>query len=194
MADTVLETERLVLRRWRESDLELWLAHLNTPQVRVHLGGPDPPEKVAEKFDRLQRAWDENGFSSLAVERRADRCFLGSCGLASIATEGAPLALRDSIQVGWQFRADCWGQGYATEAARAVLGMAFERFDLPAVYAQTSPPNHRSWRVIVRLGMERLAQLDYDDPRYPPEENPTIVYGLERVAWDAARQEPAAHA
>ncbi|MXO60522.1 GNAT family N-acetyltransferase [Altererythrobacter salegens] len=185
MAETVVETERLILRRWRDSDLGEWLQHLNTPEVRAHLGGIDTPEKVAEKFARLKARWDEKGFSFLAVERRENGKFLGACGLGQIETECAPDELRGSVEIGWQFRADSWGQGYASEAAQAMLRLGFERFGLPVIYSQTSENNRGSWGLMERLGMERLAHLDYEDPAYPAAENPTKVYGLQRAAWQA---------
>jgi len=186
--DVVLETPRLRLRRWRPADLDLWLAHLNTPEVRAYLGGVQSPEKVAQTLAATAREWDEQGFSFLAVERREDASFLGTSGIARIDTACAPEALRGAVQIGWQLRADRWGQGYATEAADAVLAMAFERFALPIVYAQTSERNGPSWRVMQRLGMERLANLDYDDPDYPAEDNPTMVWALGRDRWQHARE------
>lgn len=186
MPDSVLETPRLRLRRWRPGDLDLWLAHLNTPAVRACLGGVQSAEAVAEMLARTAREWDERGFSFLAVELREDAAFLGTCGLARIDTPCAPEPLRGAVQIGWQLRADRWGHGYASEAAEVVLAMAFERFAMPVVYAQTSERNGRSWRVMQRLGMERLAGLDYHDPDYPAEDNPTMVWGLERDCWHRA--------
>jgi len=185
VADTVAGTERLILRRWRDADVELWLEHLNTPEVRRHLGPVDSPEKVAEKFVRLEASWAKNGYSFLAVERREDGLFLGACGIADMDSPAAPEEMRGAPEIGWQLRADCWGHGYATEAARVVLALAFERFGKPVVYSQTSENNRGSWRVMERLGMERAEWLDYHDPDYPPEENPTKVYRLTRQAWTA---------
>lgn len=183
----MLETERLILRRFRENDLDPWLAHLNTPEVRAHLGGVVSPEEMAEKFARQKGAWSDDIGGWLAIERKSDGHFLGYCGFGPITTEAAPPDLRGTTEIGWTLRADCWGQGYATEAARAVLAMAFERFGQPVVCSQTSEANRGSWRVMERLGMERAEPLDYDDPAYPPEENPTKVYRLTRDAWEAQR-------
>ena len=187
VADTVLESPRLVLRRWREGDLELWLEHLNTPEVRAHLGGVEREDKIAEKFAKLERGWEENGFSFLALELRESGLFLGTAGIGRIANEGAPETLQDAVQIGWQLRRDCWGQGYATEAAREVLAWAFGPLGLALVYAQTSESNPASWRIMEKLGMERLAALDYIAPDYPPRDNPTKVYGLAREAWLVSR-------
>jgi RimJ/RimL family protein N-acetyltransferase len=184
MAEIVIETERLVLRRELPGDIEVWLEHMNTPQVMDKVGGVKTAEKVAEDFARMAQT-GKGDLPFLLVARKADGMLLGKCGLAPIATELAPAALKDQVQVGWTFRADCWGHGYATEAARAVLAMAFERFGLAIVYSQTSERNRASWRVMERVGMTRLAELDYDDPDYPPEDNPTMVWGLAREAWRA---------
>ena len=187
VADTVLETDRLVLRLFRESDLAPWLAHLNTPEVRAHLGGVVPEDEMAAKFARQKDSWADDKGGWLAIERKADGEFLGYCGFGPISAEAAPPALQGQAEIGWTLRADCWGQGYATEAARAMLAMTFEKFGLPAVCSQTSEANRGSWRVMERLGMERAEELDYDDPAYPPEENPTKVYRLMREGWDLLR-------
>lgn len=187
VADTVLETPRLVLRRFRDDDFAPWLAHLNSPEVRAHLGGVDPEGKVAEKFARQKDDWAEDRGGWLAVERKTDGEFLGYCGFGEISAEAAPPRLLGKPEIGWALRADCWGRGYATEAALAVLAMAFGRFGVPEVCSQTSEANRNSWRLMERLGMERAEEFDYHDPAYPPEENPTKVYRLTRAAWDARR-------
>ena len=178
MADGVLTTSRLVLRRWRAGDLQLLLDHLNTPQVREYLGGVQPAEQVRERFALMEQEWDRVGFSFLAVERQADGLFLGTCGLAPVSGDGVPEPLASGYQIGWQLRPEAWGQGYATEAARAMLGHAFDLLGWQIVYGQTSERNAPSWRVMQRLGMVRRAELDYDDPAYPPMDNPTMVWSL----------------
>lgn len=181
MADTVLETERLVIRQWREDDFADWLAHLNTDAVCVHLGGAKPPAEARAAFDRSLGGWNENGYGFLAVERRADGLLLGVCGMGPIQTEQAPDGLRGEFEVGYRFRIDTRGMGYATEAARAMVDHTFDVLDRPIVFAQTSQANSNSWRLMQRLGMTRRAELDYEDPAYDPEENPTMVWSLDRA-------------
>ena len=184
MADIVLETERLVFRRERPGDLEVWLEHMNTPKVAEKVGGVQPPEKVAEGFAKM--AVDaEGGLSFYFLARKTDGALLGKAGLSRIETAVAPDELRGAVQVGWTLRADCWGQGYAREAAQAALSLAFGRLGLPRVYAQTSERNTASWGLMERLGMARRADLDYPDADYPPEDNPTIVYSLDAADWRA---------
>lgn len=185
MPDIVAETERLVLRRERPGDLEVWLEHMNTPEVAEKLGGVQPPEKVAETFAKMAQATAAGGPSFLFVALKSDSTLIGKCGLAPIETAVAPDELRGAVQVGWTLRADCWGRGYAREAAQAALELAFERLALPRVYAQTSERNTASWGLMERLGMRRRADLDYPDPDYPPEDNPTMVYSLDAADWRA---------
>jgi RimJ/RimL family protein N-acetyltransferase len=193
MADIALETERMILRRERLGDLELWLEHMNTPQVMEMVGGVQPRENVVESLARM--AADTDGEIAFHfVTLKSDGQLIGKCGLSPIDTAVAPAALRGQVQVGWTLRADHWGRGYATEAGRAMLEVAFERSGLAMVYSQTSERNRGSWRVMQRLGMTRLAELDYDDPEYPPEDNPTMVWGITREAWQAARAKAPADA
>ena len=180
MADTLFTTPRLALRQWREGDLALWLEHLNTPAVRRYICGVQSERKVAETFGQMRRGWDEDGFSFLAVERLADGVFVGTCGINRVYDEPALEPLASGLQIGWQIRADMWGQGYATEAARAFLPHAFGPLGLDTLWAQTSERNTGSWKVMQRLGMTRRAELDYSDPAYPPEDNPAMVWSLNR--------------
>jgi len=184
MADIIAETERLVLRRELPGDLAVWLEHMNTPEVTEKVGGVQPPEKVAANFAKMA-ADAEGTLAFYFLARKADGALLGKAGLSRIETAVAPDELRGAVQAGWTLRADCWGQGYAREAAQAALALAFERLGLPRVYAQTSQRNTRSWGLMERLGMERRADLDYPDADYPPEDNPTMVYSLDAADWRA---------
>jgi RimJ/RimL family protein N-acetyltransferase len=185
-AGIVAETERLVLRRERPGDLAVWLEHMNTPEVMAMVGGVQSPEKVAEGFARMKAADAEGEVSFYFLALKADGTLAGKGGLSRIDTACAPDELRGSVQVGWTLRSDCWGRGYAREAGEAALALAFERFALARVYAQTSQRNVASWGLMERLGMARRADLDYPDADYPPEDNPTMVYSLDAADWRRA--------
>jgi len=183
VAEIVATTERLVLRTEAEGDLEEWLLHMNTPEVLQFLGGPQSEETVAGSFARMREAHEAGRPCFYMLALKDGGMMIGRCGLATIDPPEAPGALRGQIQVGWSIRSDQWGRGYAPEAARSALAMAFERFEAPAVYAQTSERNVPSWRVMEKLGMRRMAELDYVDPEYPPDDNPTMVWGLAQAEW-----------
>lgn len=183
MAEIVATTERLVLRTEAEGDRAVYLAHMNTPENLQFLGGVQGEEKVAESFEKMRIASAEGRPSFYIVALKDAQEMIGRCGLATIDPPEAPAALRGQMQIGWGLRPDRQGHGYAAEAARAALAMAFERHQAPVVYGQTSERNVRSWRLMEKLGMRRLAELDYEDPDYPPEDNPTMVWGITREEW-----------
>ena len=156
------------------------------------VGGVQTPEKVAESFARMAAGEDPLAFYFVGL--KVDGTLIGKAGLSPIDTAVAPEELQGAIQVGWTLRADFWGRGYAREAAEAALAVAFERLALPRVYAQTSERNTASWGLMKRLGMARRPELDYSDPDYPPEDNPTMVWDLDRQAWQHSRTREAASA
>ena len=78
--------------------------------------------------------------------------------------------------------------GYAYEAMRAVVDWGFERIGAPLLVALTCEANMGSWRLMEKLGMERRADLDFNDPAYPPESNPVIQYALTAARWAKLRE------
>jgi RimJ/RimL family protein N-acetyltransferase len=186
VADIITQTDRLILRDWRTEDRAIFLAHLNTPAVMRWLGGVQDDATYAAAFDRLYGYARDYGHTFWIVERKADGEVLGFCGLKRVNSEGAK-NLGD-MEVGWRFREDAWGQGYAKEAAIASLDIAFGRFGAPHVVAFTVSGNVGSWGLMDRLGMNRRPDLDYHDLRFGPDLNPTITYAIDAIDWPAARE------
>ncbi|MER7583632.1 GNAT family N-acetyltransferase [Kitasatospora sp. NPDC097691] len=158
-----LRTERLLIRRWRESDLAPWAAMNADPAVREHLGAPLTREQSDASVARFEAAIERRGYGWLAVEVRESGEFVGFVGLDDIE-ETDPV---DGVEIGWRLARSAWGHGYATEAARAVLGHAFDNLGLPEVLAITTAANHRSQSVMCRLGMTHDPAEDFDDPAAP---------------------------
>jgi RimJ/RimL family protein N-acetyltransferase len=161
----MIETERLIVRRSREGDRAEYLASCNTEAVTAHLGGPASAEEVDAALDRIRKSQEEHGFCLWAVERKSDGRFLGCCGLKTTNLPGTPV--EDDIEIGWRFREDAWKQGYASEAAEAVLAWAWERLDVERIVSFTVPANEASWRVMERIGMTRRPDLDFGHPGFP---------------------------
>ena len=185
MADTVAETERLILRQWRSSDRAEFLRNLNSDAVMRWLGGPQSEATYAAAMDRIDGYQRDFGHTLWIVERKADGAVLGFCGLKRVNAEGA--CNPGDFEVGWRLREDTWGHGVAKEAAIASLDLAFGRFGAPHVVAFTVEGNEASWGLMKRLGMHRRADLDFIDARFGPELNPTIVYRIDAANWPAAR-------
>jgi len=177
----MIETERLLLREWREADIAPFIRDTNTEPVMRWLGGVKSTAEIRGVIeDRLMRWQRERGFTFWAVERKADAALLGFCGLKLADTAGTPIEGRHEI--GWRLREKAWGQGYAKEAAAASLDYAFDRLAAPEVVAITFIQNEASWGLMERLGMTRRPELDYDDERFP-HLNPTIIYSIRPEEW-----------
>ncbi|SIQ57330.1 GNAT family N-acetyltransferase [Micromonospora avicenniae] len=155
-----IETERLILRDWRDSDLSPWAAMNADPEVREHLGPLLTPEQAAGSMRSFQEDLDRNGFGFWAVEVRDTGQFVGFAGL-DVVDEGMPFT---GVEAGWRLSRSAWGHGYATEAALAVLRYGFDKVGLTEILAVTTKANLRSQAVMRRIGMTTDPGEDFDDP------------------------------
>ncbi|WP_456787123.1 GNAT family N-acetyltransferase [Cellulomonas sp. P5_C5] len=149
-------TARLLMRAWRESDLEPF-AELNAdPEVMEYfpstLTRQDSDALAARAQERLQ----ENGWGLWALE--VDGRFAGFTGLARPSWDAS------MVEVGWRLPRWAWGHGYATEAAREALAVGFDEVGLAEIVSFTAVPNERSQAVMRRLGMTRDPADDFDNP------------------------------
>ncbi|NCP25012.1 MAG: GNAT family N-acetyltransferase [Erythrobacter sp.] len=181
MPDIVLETERLVLRTIGEGDAETQFRVLNTPMVMRHLGGSLELHEIEAKHAKTAQLHAREGFSFLFAIEKASGDLIGQCGLKRVDSEGAKNS--GNMEIGWLVREDRWRQGFAREMVESVLDWAFTRHAAPHVVALTSEGNVPSWRLMERIGMRRRTDLDFDDSRFPPDENPTILYSLSHEEW-----------
>lgn len=183
----MIETERLVLRGWRDGDMAAFLACTNTPAVMQWLGGVMGEEHCNGLLERLERWQEQYGHTFWVVERKGDGGhlageLLGFCGLKRADLPGGP---QGDFEIGWRLREDAWGHGYAREAAQASLRAAFRTYDAPHVVSLTVEGNGPSWGLMERLGMTRRADLDFyleASDRFP--DGTIIVYKLTREEWE----------
>lgn len=175
----MIETERLILRGWRDSDRAPFHAMGQDERVMATLGPLLWRDESDALIDRLQAILETHGFTFWAVERKADGAFLGFCGLKPGA-EDTPI--EGEIEIGWRLAHDHWGKGYAREAAQASLDWGWANLDAPAIAAITSVDNRRSWGLMARLGMVRAAGDDFDHPKAIERLRPHITYRITRDA------------
>ena len=153
----IIETPRLRLRPWRASDLDTFVALHADPEVMWDQSGPISRAESSAKFDRYRAAFEAVGYCRWALEDLTGT-FLGYAGIMP----GKGEVLPDSFtEIGWRLVRAAWGHGYATEAAGAALGDAFQRVGLPEVIAFTSAENLKSQAVMKKLGMRRDAARDF---------------------------------
>ena len=182
MAEFHHETDRLVLRDWREDDWPRFWEGTNTPAVMKWLGGVCDDAKRQGAQDRLLGYQRDHGHTFWVVERKEDGAVLGFCGLKRCNQQGGPVG---EMEVGWRLREDAWGKGYAKEAAIASLDLAFDRFGAEHVIALTVQPNTASWGLMKRLGMEHRPDLDFANSDFG--DDTIIVYSISRKDWEGRR-------
>jgi RimJ/RimL family protein N-acetyltransferase len=168
---TELQTARLRLRPFTESDAPAHLALYRDPEVTRQLaGGPFIGDQIGVRSRRalemFVRHWAEKGFGVFAIEDLATGRFLGQCGLNTIDELG-------EVEVLYALERAAWGRGLATEAARAALAYGFDEARLPRIVAVTRPEHARSRHVLEKLGM-----------RY---ERDVEVFGIHAVLYALAR-------
>ena len=154
--------EHLILRQWRDSDLEPYAAMNADPEVMRHFPALLTKEETAASLERQRRAIDERGWGLWAVE--VDGVFAGFTGLnvPSFSAHFTPCT-----EIGWRFRREFWGRGLACRAAREALRFGFESLKLAEIVAFTAAINDRSRRLMERLRFERDAGGDFDHPSIP---------------------------
>ncbi len=163
---TPLVTPRLVLRAWQDADREPFAALNADPVVMEHYPTPLTREQSDGLADRLAADVAQRGWGLWALEIRAGER-TGFAGYTGLTIPDWPAPCGPCVEVGWRLAHWAWGHGYATEAARAALGVGFRELQLPEVVAFTSQGNRRSRAVMERLGMRRDRAADFDHPRLP---------------------------
>jgi RimJ/RimL family protein N-acetyltransferase len=172
----MIETPRLILRRWRDGDREPFAAMSADPQVMDWLGqAPMTPEESDARIDRFEAQFEQLGHGFFALERKAEGAFLGFIALAPIPL-GPPRP--EGYEIGWRLARPAWGHGFATEAAVALLDFGFERLKLPEIVSFTARTNLRSQAVMQRIGLARDPARDFDHPALAHDDplRPHVVY------------------
>ncbi|NLS17187.1 GNAT family N-acetyltransferase [Rhizobium sp. P40RR-XXII] len=174
-----LETSRLTLRPWRNSDRAPFAAINADAEVRQYyypslLAAEETDELIDEAAKQLAR----EGFGFLAVERKADGALIGGAGLSR---PGSEVPGNFPLEIGWILGRAYWRQGYATEVGRRCLEFAW-RLQAECVIGYTSFINHPSRRAMEKLGMIYVEGGDFDDITVPPGHvmRPHVLYRIDR--------------
>lgn len=142
-----LATPRLLIREFTMDDLDALTEVFADPQVLWWQEAPNTREQTRASLARTLERYRADGMAEYAVVLRAGGEVIGSCGPVLREVEGERLP-----ELGWDFRSDHWGRGYASEAARAVLTHVGD-LGLPRIYSFITPDNRRSQGVARRIGM-----------------------------------------
>ena len=154
--------ERILLRQWKDSDLEPFAAMNADPEVMRHFPALRSRAETAASLEKLRRAIDERGWGLWAVD--VDGTFAGLTGL-NVPDFDAHFT--PCTEIGWRFRREFWGRNVAYRAACAALSFGFESLQLSEIVGFTVPANLRSRRLMERLGFQRDPTEDFDHPALP---------------------------
>lgn len=158
-----LETRRLRLRQWQTTDLPLFAALNADPEVTRYLPAALSRNESDAMAQRCATLIEQHGWGFWAVELKQQQEFIGLIGLNR---PGVALPFSPCVEVGWRLAHRYWGQGLATEGARACLDFGFAELGLMEIVAFTAQGNLRSQAVMQRLGMVCDPQT-FDHPALP---------------------------
>ncbi len=173
-----LQTDRLLLRRWRDADRLPFQAMNADPRVMEFMPSLLSPDESDALVDRAQAHFDRHGYGPFAAELLENHSFIGFIGL-SIPNFDVPFM--PAVEVGWRLAFEYWGHGLATEGARAAVHYAFGELGLDSLVSFTVPENLRSRRVMEKIGMTHDPCDDFDHPRLS-EGHPLRRHVLYRLA------------
>ena len=158
----MIETDRLILRAFREDDREPFAAVNGDPRVGDWLGGVIDRAASDAMLDRINAHIQDHGWGLWAAERKADQRLIGFIGLSTVMADALPVG--PAIEMGWRLAHEAWGGGLATEGARAALAWGFTHIDTAEIIAFTARTNLASQSVMTRIGMTAAPARDFDHP------------------------------
>jgi RimJ/RimL family protein N-acetyltransferase len=174
--DTI-RTDRLLMRRWLDSDREPFAALNADPETMQFF--PETLDRAASDalVDRIESRFDQQGYGLWALEVAETSEFIGFTGLNRLS-DGVPGA--GGVEVGWRLARHAWHRGYATEAARSAVAVGFDGVGLGEIWSMTAILNEPSQAVMRRLSMTEVARFDH--PAVPSGHplQPHVTYHLAR--------------
>ena len=145
-----LQTSRLILRNWKQNDIEPFAILNSDPRVCEFLPNVLSQEETLTSVIKIQSHFKKHAFGLFAVELISTKTFIGFVGLKYFSFDSH---FTPSVELAWRLSWENWGQGLATEATQKVTQYGFETLDLPEILAITAKRNQRSRRVMEKLGM-----------------------------------------
>ena len=170
-----IETDRLLLRGWRQEDVEPYARLCADAEVMRYIGGGATltREGSEEQAWRFVGHWEERGFGLWAIEEKGGGEFVGFVGLAFQEdwTEGD-----HKVEMGWRLGREFWGRGFATEGARASVGFGFEELGLERIISIIQPENRASRRVAEKAGLSLRGETRWRG-------SDVVWYAVDRAGW-----------
>ena len=177
MSHCFFSTERLVLRRWIDEDIPLFIAMNQDSVVMRHFPSTLTTEETLNIVTRIKTSFETNHFGLYAVELRSTGEFLGFTGFAIPRFESF---FTPCIEIGWRYKQSAWGKGFATEAAKACLEYGFKTLGFGEVYSFTATINQPSVKVMQRIGMVKAGEFNHPNMEASHALCRHVLYKMER--------------
>ncbi len=175
----VIQTERLGLRNWTTEDIAPMTAINQDETVMEYFPRLNTPEETQDFVLRMQKQFADHRYCYFAVDRLDRGEFIGFIGLMDQNFESE---ITPCVDIGWRLTPTAWGQGFATEGARACLDYGLNDLQLSEVIAMAPSPNLKSQRVMIKLGMEKGGYFEHPMLTPAPHLNPCVWYFSKRKA------------
>ena len=146
----IIETSRLTIRHFLESDIDALYKIMKKPEVMYAWEHGFTEDEVQDWISYQQARYQKDGYGYFAVIAKESGVLIGQAGLLGNEIGGESI-----VEIGYIFDDAVWGQGYAIEASRACVDLAFQRFGIDKLYATIRPENEASAKVAVKLGMKK---------------------------------------
>ena len=157
MRNSIIETDRLILRLWKSEDLPLFTEMNKDPRVMRYFPAILTDEQTESFYNRIQSEFERNGWGLYAVELKSNGTFIGYVGLHEI---GFDADFTPGVEIGWRLATDFHNQGLATEAAKEVLKLSKQN-GLQRLYSFTAKQNAPSERVMQKIGMTKVGEFEH---------------------------------
>ena len=176
-----LETDRLILRQWCESDFVGFCEMNSDPEVMRYFPSTLTESECRDFMSKMSSLIEHHGWGFWAVEIKACKEFIGFVGLNSPRTQ---LPFSPCVEIGWRLHKKHWGFGYATEAGKKSLEYGFSSLNLNEIVAFTTETNINSRKVMDRLGMKNTGE-NFAFPDLPPEHplSKHVLYKITVSEW-----------
>lgn len=178
----MIETKRLLLRRWKDTDLLPFIDINQDHEVMRYFPNLLTAKEVTDMYGRIENHFTDWGYGLFAVEIKESAKFIGFVGLSHPRFESE---FTPCVEIGWRIARSSWNKGYATEAAKEVLRYSFESLSIEEIYSFTALENTPSCRVMEKIGMKKIGEFDHPNL---PETSPLRAHHLYHITSNSASQ------
>jgi RimJ/RimL family protein N-acetyltransferase len=160
----IIETKRLILRTWKKEDVQPYFQINQDPRVIEFLRGALTVEQINDSMIADNSHQQQHGYALWATELKETKQLLGFIGLKYVDWSAH---FTPAVEIGWRLGSQYWGQGFATEGAKAAVDYGFKKCGLKEIVSFTVPANMRSIRVMEKIGLKRDTKGDFAHPKLP---------------------------